>query len=179
MWCEAPCFSPLFDFGVSQVLLPTQATATRSLSQARDPNRRFNNPTLYFFYLQPLLACFGSPRLKSTVKREKIQCHLFVSTIHMTTYLLCLINSRGKKKRKGGQEVRSDERMELSGTEESRKLPGPGQHKWDTVEPQEGEKERLEVRSQCFRTSNSRQGWYFARVLSGCDPRTPASRQGF
>lgn len=57
--------------------------------------------------------------------------------------------------------MRSEERMELSGMEESRKLPRPGQHKRDTVEPQEGEKERLEVRSWCFCTSNSRQSWLF------------------
>lgn len=67
-------------------------------------------------------------------------------------------------KERGGQEVRSEERMELSGMEESRKLPRPGQHKWDTVEPQEGEKERLEVRSWCFCTSNSCQGWLFCRA---------------
>lgn len=46
------------------------------------------------------------------------------------------------------------------------------------MEPQEGEKERLEVRSWCFCTSNSLHGWRFAQPGSGCNPRTPEERQG-
>lgn len=47
--------------------------------------------------------------LKTTIKeKKKIQCNLFVHPIHMTTYLLCLINSWGKKRRSGGEIWRED-----------------------------------------------------------------------
>lgn len=158
-------FLPVFSFQSITGCLIYSSNITTFIAQTRDPNRHFNNPTFYFFYLQLLLK----HKIKINRKGEKIQCNLFVYTILMTTYLLCLIDSREEKK-KGGQEVRSEERMELSGTEESRKLPRLGQHKWDTVEPQAGEKERLEVRPRCLCTWNSHQGWYFAHQFQAAIP---------
>lgn len=100
-----PCFSPRFNFRVSQVVPSIQAISTHSFPQIHDPNRFLNNSTLYFFYLKLLPARFWNTGLKTTVKEKKIQCKLFVYPIHMTTYLLCLIDSQGKKKRRSGGEI--------------------------------------------------------------------------
>lgn len=94
-----PCFSPLFNFRVSQVVPSLQAISTHSFPQIHDPHRHLNNSTLYFFYPKLLPARFWNTGLKTTVKEKKIQCKLFVYPIHMTTYLLCLIDSQGKKKK--------------------------------------------------------------------------------
>lgn len=83
---------------ISQVALSIQVVSTHSFPQICDPNRHLNNSTVYFFHMKLLPARFWNTGLKTTVKEKKIQCNLFVYPIDMTTYLLCLIDSRGKKK---------------------------------------------------------------------------------
>lgn len=55
--------SPLFNFSV-----PWVVPATKAIARDVNPNRLFNNPALYFFYLQAKPACFWIGRLKLTVK---------------------------------------------------------------------------------------------------------------
>lgn len=66
-----PCFSPLFNFRVSQVVPSIQAISTHSFPQIHDSNRHLNNSTLYFFYPKLLPARFWNTGLKTTVKEKK------------------------------------------------------------------------------------------------------------
>lgn len=172
-----PCFSPLFNFKNNTSCPVYSSSINTSISTYLWPKQALEQ--FYFIFLSPETATSTllKHRIKNYHKREKSTMQ-FICISHPHDNVPPLSN-RLPGKKKGGQEVRSEERMELSGTEESRKLPRPRQHKWDTVEPQEGEKERLEVRSWCFCTSNSCQDWYFALPVSGCNPRTPESRLGF
>lgn len=162
---------------VSQVVLPIQAIPTHSFPQICDPNRALEQ--FYFIFLSPETATSTllKHRIKNNCKREKNTMQFIcIYPIHMTTYLLCLIDSRGKKKRSGGEIWREDGAQWDRGEQKAPQTQATQVRFCGTTGRGKGE-----TRGQILVVLHIKlsQGWYFVLPVSGCNPRTPESRLGF
>lgn len=172
-----PCFSLLFNFK-STTSRPVYSNNTNTfISTNLWPKQALEQ--FYFIFLLPETATSTllKHRIKNNHKREKNTMQ-FICISHPHDNVPPLSNRLPAKKKK----VR---RWDLKrgwssvGQRRAESSPDSGNTSEILWNHRKGKRRELEVRSWCFCTSNSRQGWYFALPVSSCNPRTPESRLGF